>query len=186
MSANTAVLYRMREGIGILNGRLHKIGLRVFLVIVLAHWGEHLAQAAQIYVMGWPVPEARGVLGVPFPWLVTSEWMHYGYALIMLVGFVVLRPGFTGTSRTWWDITLVIQLWHHFEHLLLLVQALSGVHLAGRAVPTSIVQLLAPRVELHLFYNALVTLPMVIAMILHTRTDRADNAAARCTCAARA
>lgn len=186
MSANTAALYRMRNGIDVLNGRLHKIGLRVFLVIVLAHWAEHLTQAVQIYVMGWPVPEARGVLGIPFPWLVTSEWMHYGYALIMLVGFVLLRPGFTGSSRTWWNITLGVQVWHHFEHLLLLVQAMSGAYLAGRAVPTSIVQLIAPRVELHLFYNALVTLPMVVAMVLHVRADRADNAGARCTCAAQA
>ncbi|WP_245936169.1 hypothetical protein [Streptomyces cahuitamycinicus] len=157
--------------------------MRVFLVIVLAHWAEHLTQAVQIYAMGWPVPEARGVLGIPFPWLVTSEWMHYGYALVMLVGFILLRPGFSGTSRIWWNITLGVQVWHHFEHLLLLIQALSGAYLAGRAVPTSIIQLLAPRVELHLFYNALVTLPMVIAMVVHTRTD---DAAARCTCAVRA
>ncbi|CAL9401215.1 hypothetical protein SUDANB105_01456 [Streptomyces sp. enrichment culture] len=186
MSASTATAYRIRDGIGVLNGRFHKIGLRIFAVIVLAHWAEHLTQAVQIYVLGWPVPEARGVLGVPFPWLVTSEWMHYGYALIMLVGFVVLRPGFTGASRTWWNVTLGVQIWHHFEHLLLLVQALSGAYLAGRAAPTSIVQLFAPRVELHLFYNALVTLPMVVAMVLHVRADRADNAGARCTCAAEA
>ena len=44
-----------------------------FMVIVLAHWAEHLAQAFQIYGLGWPVPEARGVLGVFFPWLITSE-----------------------------------------------------------------------------------------------------------------
>lgn len=173
--------YRPQNGLDALNGRFHKIGLRIFLVIVLAHWAEHLTQAIQIYVLGWPLPEARGVLGVPFPWLVTSEWMHYGYALVMLVGFLVLRPGFTGTSRTWWNTTLGIQVWHHFEHLLLLVQALTGSYLLGKAVPTSLIQLLAPRVELHLFYNALVTLPMIVAMVLHTRAGR--NAGARCTCA---
>ncbi|GAA2243324.1 hypothetical protein GCM10010232_32920 [Streptomyces amakusaensis] len=183
MLADTAAPSRIRTGIGILNSRLHSIGLKIFAVIVLAHWAEHLTQAVQIYVMGWPVPEARGVLGIPFPWLVTSEWMHYGYALLMLVGFLLLRPGFTGKSRTWWNVTLGIQVWHHFEHLLLLIQALSGAYLAGRAVPTSLIQLVAPRVELHLFYNALVTIPMVIAMVLHARADRADNAAARCACA---
>ncbi|MGW1764069.1 hypothetical protein ACWCQL_08270 [Streptomyces sp. NPDC002073] len=165
-----------------LNSKYHKVGLRVFLVLVLAHWAEHLTQAIQIYVLGWSLPEARGVLGVPFPWLVKSEWMHYGYALLMLVGFIMFRRGFTGASRTWWNTTLGIQIWHHFEHLLLLCQALAGAFIAGKAVPTSVLQLVFPRVELHLFYNALVTIPMIVAMVLHTRA-RADNASARCDCA---
>ncbi|MER7760770.1 hypothetical protein [Streptomyces sp. NPDC097619] len=166
-----------------LNTRFHKIGLRVFLVLVLAHWAEHLAQATQIYILGWSVPEARGVLGVPFPWLVKSEWMHYGYAVLMLIGFIMFRSGFHGRSRTWWNVTLGVQVWHHFEHLLLLVQALAGAYIAGKAVPTSILQLVFPRVELHLFYNALVTIPMIVAMVYHTRANRADNATARCDCA---
>lgn len=166
-----------------LNTTGHRAALGVFLFVVLAHWAEHLAQAVQIYIYHWPLPEARGVLGIPFPWLVKSEWMHYGYALIMLVGFVLLRPGFSGRSRTWWNITLGVQVWHHFEHLLLLVQALSGTYLMGKAVPTSVVQLVLPRVELHLFYNALVTLPMVVAMVLHRRPGAADTGPLACTCA---
>lgn len=166
-----------------LNTNRHKAALGVFLFLVLAHWAEHLAQAVQIYIYNWPLPEARGVLGIPFPWLVTSEWMHYGYALIMLVGFVLLRPGFSGPSRTWWNITLGIQVWHHFEHLILLVQALAGTYLMGKAVPTSVVQLVLPRVELHLFYNALVTLPMVVAMVLHRRPTAAAPQPEGCTCA---
>jgi len=177
---------RTRAGLDALNSQLHKVGLRVFLVIILAHWAEHLTQAIQIYVLGWPVPEARGVLGVPFPWLVTSEWMHYGYALIMLVGFILLRPGFTGKSRTWWNVTLGIQVWHHFEHLLLLVQALTGAFIAGQAVPTSIIQLIAPRVELHLFYNTLVTIPMIVAMVIHQRITKDDDPSVRCSCALQA
>ncbi|MFE9644272.1 hypothetical protein ACFYO0_09065 [Streptomyces sp. NPDC006365] len=183
MSAGTTVSYGIRSGIDTLNSRHHQTGLRVFLVIVLAHWAEHMAQAIQVYLLGWPVPDARGVLGVPFPWLVTSEWMHYGYALIMLGGFVLLRPGFTGASRTWWNTALGIQVWHHFEHGLLLVQALAGSYLFGKAAPASVIQLFVPRVELHLFYNTVVTLPMVVAMMLHTRSHRADNATAQCTCA---
>ncbi|UQX05357.1 hypothetical protein [Streptomyces sp. RerS4] len=183
MAAGTHSASRQATGlIDALNTRHHKNALRVFAVIVVAHWAEHLAQAAQIYILGWPLPEARGVLGVPFPWLIKSEWMHYGYALLMLAGFLLLRRGFTGRSRTWWNVTLGVQVWHHFEHLLLLLQALTGAFLAGKAVPTSIVQLIAPRVELHLFYNAIVTIPMIIAMVLHTRAH-ADNASARCDCA---
>ncbi|MEU7455916.1 hypothetical protein [Streptosporangium roseum] len=152
-------------------------------MIVIAHWAEHVSQAIQLYVLGWPLPEARGVLGVPFPWLVKSEWMHYGYALLMLIGLILLRKGFTGRSRTWWNVSLGIQVWHHFEHLLLLLQALTGSNLLGRPVPTSIIQLIVPRVELHLFYNAIVFLPMVVAMVLHRRPRGSERAAMRCGCA---
>jgi hypothetical protein len=166
-----------------LNGRYHRIALNTFMVVVLAHWAEHIAQAYQIWVLGWPVPQARGVLGMPFPWLIKSEALHYGYALVMLVALVLLRPGFTGRARTWWTVALVIQFWHHFEHLLLFVQAQSGVHLFGKPVPTSIIQLVVPRVELHLLYNSIVFVPMVVAMYLHLRPNEQERAATRCTCA---
>lgn len=166
-----------------LNGRYHRVAMLGYLAIVLAHWAEHLAQAYQIYVLGWPTPEARGVLGVPFPWLVSSEWLHYGYAIIMLIGLWVLRGGMVGRARTWWMLAFWIQLWHHFEHLLLLLQALTGKYLMGMAVPTSLVQLIVPRVELHLFYNTVVFLPMVVAMYLHLRPRPAEQAAMSCGCA---
>lgn len=167
-----------------LNTRYHKAAVGIFGFIVIAHWAEHVAQAIQIYYLDWPLKEARGVLGVPFPWLVTSEWMHYGYALIMLAGLFLLRRGFTGRARLWWNVALMVQVWHHFEHLLLLVQKLSGNNLGGRAVPTSLLQMYFPRVELHLFYNAIVTLPMVVAMILHRWPRPAERAQMKCDCAA--
>ncbi|MDF5758158.1 hypothetical protein [Spongiactinospora sp. TRM90649] len=173
-----------RPGLGTtLNGRGHRIALDVFLFIVLAHWAEHIVQAIQIWVLGWPLPEARGVLGLWFPWLVTSEAMHYGYALIMLIALIALRKGFTGRARVWWNISLGIQVWHHIEHLLLLYQAQSGMFLFGRAAPTSVLQLVIPRVELHLFYNSLVFTPMVVAMVLHRRPRPAERAAMTCSCA---
>jgi hypothetical protein len=166
-----------------LNTRWHKAALIVFLLIVLGHWAEHVAQAYQIYALGWPVHEARGVLGVAFPWLVHSEALHYGYALVMLIGLIVLRPGFTGSGRAWWNASLGIQVWHHFEHLLLLIQAITGAYLFGRPAPTSLVQLVVPRVELHLFYNAIVFIPMIIGMALHMFPSAVDRAAMRCDCA---
>lgn len=168
-----------------LNRRWHKPALIAFLVVTLAHWAEHITQAVQLYVLNWPLPESRGVLGLWIPWLVKSEWLHYGYAIVMLVLLFVLRPGFTGRAKTWWTAALVIQFWHHIEHLLLLLQALTGTTLAGAAKPTSIVQLLIPRVELHLFYNAVVFIPMVVAMVLHRWPNAAERAAMRCTCAVR-
>src|SRR4051812_7015108 len=102
-----------------LNTDWHKPALLAFGFIVLAHWAEHLAQAFQIYALGWPVADARGVLGLPFPWLIKSEAMHYGYALVMLVGLWLFRVGFKGRGRTWWTVSLAIQFWHHIEHALL-------------------------------------------------------------------
>jgi hypothetical protein len=155
--------------IGTLNGRYHRLALNAFMVVVLAHWAEHLTQAWQIWVLGRPRPQARGLLGGLFPWLITSEWLHYGYALVMLVALFLLRPGFAGAARAWWTVALVIQFWHHVEHLLLLIQAQLGHNFFGKPVPTSVLQLAFSRVELHLFYNSIVFIPMVIAIYYHQR-----------------
>ena len=169
--------------LGTLNGPWHKRALQAFMVVVLAHWAEHLVQAYQAYVLKWPLHQARGVLGQAFPWLVHSEVLHYGYALIMLVGIWTLLPGFVGRSRTWWVAALVIQFWHHIEHALLQGQVIAGRTLFGAAAPTSIVQLWIPRVELHLFYNTLVFIPMIVAMYYHVFPGAPDAARMRCSCA---
>ena len=39
-----------------LNSDRHELALRVFMVIVLAHWVEHLLQGLQIYVLGGRSP----------------------------------------------------------------------------------------------------------------------------------
>jgi hypothetical protein len=100
----------------------------------------------------------------------------------MLAGLWLLRGGFTGTARIWWMVAFGIQFWHHIEHLLLLVQAQSGHYLAGRAVPTSLLQLYLPRVELHLFYNTIVFIPMVVAVYLHMRPRESELNAMSCSC----
>ena len=170
--------------IGRLNSDRHELALRVFTVIVLAHWAEHLLQGLQIYALGWPVPEARGAVGLLFPWVIKSEALHYGYALVMLAGLWTLRNGFTGkVDRFWWMLAFWIQFFHHVEHALLQTQALLGQNLFGRPVPTSLVQLWVPRVELHLFYNTIVFLPMVIAMYYHLFPPAQEEAKPQCACA---
>ncbi|MEZ6015990.1 MAG: hypothetical protein R3F49_12800 [Planctomycetota bacterium] len=167
-----------------LNEEWHKPALQLYALVVLAHWVEHLAQTVQIYALGWPVPESRGVLGLWFPWLVKSEALHYGYALVMLVAFWVLRSGFVGRSRMWWNIALWIQFWHHIEHALLQGQAIVGHNLLGRPVPMSVLQFWLPRVELHLFYNTVVFVPMALAMYFHMFPPRGEEAHGRgCNCA---
>jgi hypothetical protein len=168
-----------------LNSRWHKPALQLFMVVVLAHWAEHLVQAFQIYVLHWPVPEARGLLGYWYPWLIKSESLHYGYAIVMLIGLWTLRRGFGGLSLTWWTIALGIQFWHHVEHALLLGQAVTGHNLFGSPVPSSIIQLWIPRVELHLFYNTIVFIPMVVGMYYHMFPRGGEAAAHGCSCALR-
>jgi hypothetical protein len=152
------------------------------MVVVLAHWAEHVAQAYQIWVLHWPRPKARGVLGEWFPWLISSEWLHYGYALVMLIFLFLLRPGFRGRARIWWTVALVIQFWHHIEHLLLLIQAQTHHNFFGKSVPTSILQLWYPRVELHLFYNSIVFIPMMIGVYFHLRPNAKELEQMDCSC----
>ena len=166
-----------------LNGRWHRPALIVFGVIVLGHWIEHVLQAVQIWVFDLSRPDAKGALGYVFPWLVTSEWLHYAYALVMLVGLALLLPGFSGRSRSLWTLAFAIQVWHHLEHLLLLYQAQAHDNLFGKPVPTSVLQLVWQRAELHLFYNAIVTIPMVIAMLYHLRPSAREAQQMICSCA---
>ena len=167
-----------------LNAQWHEPALRIFMVIVLAHWAEHLFQAFQVYVLGWPVPQALGALGLVYPWLVKSEVLHYAYAVVMLAGLWMLRSGFTGVQdRRWWNIALWIQFFHHIEHGLLQAQAIFGYNLFDRPVPTSLAQLWIPRVELHLFYNTIVFVPMVVGMYYHMFPSGEEAPHQQCTCA---
>jgi hypothetical protein len=181
-TASTSVTKKWFGPDGLLNTKYHKPALMVFLFVVLAHWAEHIAQAIQIYALGWARPKAGGLLGLAYPWLIRSEWLHYGFAVVMLVAFVVLRHGFVGRARTWWMTALWVQTWHHFEHLLLLVQAMTGTNMLGKPVPTSVAQLVFPRVELHLFYNSVVFIPMVVAMVRHLRPNATERKQMHCGC----
>lgn len=167
-----------------LNAEWHRPALSLLGAIVLVHWAEHITQAIQIWALGYKKPAARGMLGSQWPWLVNSEWLHYGFAVAMLVGLVLLLPGFRGRARAFWILALGIQGWHFVEHQILLVQAQTGHHWFGAKVPTSVLQQFWPmsRPELHLFYNAIVTIPMIVAMYftlwppLHERDGDASDA----------
>lgn len=169
-----------------LNTIWHYRALSFYLIVVAAHWLEHGTQAIQIYVLGRTPPEALGLLGSAFPSLVSSEALHYGYALFMFAGLLLLRSGFTGSARKWWTAALLIQVWHHLEHLLLLGQAVLGTNLLDKPKPVSIVQLVLPRVELHLLYNMLVLVPLLVAIGLHWFPRPGEGDDRRCSCAKRA
>jgi hypothetical protein len=166
-----------------LNTRWHRAALWAFVVIVLFHWLEHIVQAYQFFVLHWPRAMSMGVVGMYYPWLMKTEVLHYGFALVMLIGLWVLRKGFTGTSYKWWMAAFWIQFFHHFEHFILFYQAQTHQYWFGGTVPTSIGQIWIPRIELHLIYNALVFIPMVVAMYYHVYPPARDTVKAMCTCA---
>lgn len=166
-----------------LNSKWHKPALLSFMVVVLFHWLEHLVQAYQVWVLHMPRPMAMGILGMYYPWLMRTETLHYSFALVMLVGLWVLRKGFTGTSHKWWMVSFWIQFWHHFEHFILFYQAQTHRYWFGGSVPTSVGQIWFPRIELHLFYNAIVFIPMVVAMYYHVYPPVKDMATMVCSCA---
>ena len=167
-----------------LNGLWHEVALWLYMVVVFAHWLEHILQAYQVFILGWARPDAGGVLGLLFPILASSEVLHFVYNLTLLAGLFLLQPGFAGRARLWWNVALIIQAWHFFEHLLLQAQWLAGIYLFGAAQQTSILQLWIPRVELHFLYNSVVFLPMMLALYFHFYPPAGERPAA-CGCARR-
>jgi hypothetical protein len=167
-----------------LNGRWHAYALLAFMAGVVAHISEHVTQAIQIYLLGWATPDARGLLGEWWPWLATSESLHYFYAVFTLFGIVLLLPAFQGRARLFWYAAFVFQFWHHFEHLLLVYQHVSGHFLFGGKVPTGVGQILVGRVLLHDIYNALVLIPMLIALYYHFHAAP-ENEEPICSCSVR-
>ena len=78
-----------------------------------------------------------------------------------------------------------IQVWATSSTCLGVGEALFGAYLLGASKPTSILQLAFPanRVEIHLFYNAIVFIPMVVAMWYHQRPRPEELRELQCSCA---
>lgn len=115
---------------------------RFFLLVCVVHLAEHVAQMVQLYYYNMPLHKSGGVLGKFYPWLAHSETLHYGYALFMWAGLFIFRNQFTGSARWWWMLAFYVQTWHHFEHVLLLIQACSGYNFFGAPQPISCIQFL--------------------------------------------
>jgi hypothetical protein len=176
---------RRRSGaISRLNTDWHKPALMALAAVVLVHWVEHIAQVVQIWLLHYKKPDAHGLIGAQWPWLVTSETLHYVFAALMLLGLAILLPAFHGRARLFWIIALAIQTWHFIEHQILLIQAQTHPWF-GAKVPTSVLQQFWPmsRPELHLVYNTLVTIPMIVAIYFHLAPPLPDRGRmSACTC----
>ncbi len=75
-----------------LNDRCRRGSLYIYMAMVV-HWAEHLVQA--VPDLGSRLGAAGGTCRAAdaFPWLVSSAWLDYGYAILQLVvPRVDLRP----------------------------------------------------------------------------------------------
>jgi hypothetical protein len=165
----------------------NKWTLGIFTFLMVGHLTEHLCQAIQVYGMHMfrhctpavhPTQCALGLLGYFFPWLVKSEWLHFGFAVITLGGCLLLWKMFVQgntapdrcycmpPSAPWWKAATYVSVWHLVEHAVLFIQAQTHHNWWGKSEPTSFIQLVGvPRVELHLFYVSVTTALMIVAMI---------------------
>jgi hypothetical protein len=135
-----------------------------FIVLMIAHWAEHIVQAYQVWVLHMPRACAMGILGMKYPALMKGEWLHWGFALLTLGFISALNSGFGDVARKWWIAAYWFSLFHCIEHSFLFVQAQTHVYAFGRSEPTSFIQYFIPRIELHLFYNSVITILVSIAM----------------------
>jgi RHS repeat-associated protein len=87
------------------------------LVVQLGHLGEHLMQVAQIYLLGWPPPQARGLIAS-----FDVETMHFVWnvAVLATVGWL-LRRGVCSTALV---LTFVWATAHTVEHGYLVTHAM--------------------------------------------------------------
>lgn len=149
-----------------LNGKYHATAIVLYLVLVILHFSEHVAQLYQYLVLGWSARDSGGFLGFYLPNLAESEVLHSAYNSFQLTGLILLVFGFKRRTiaRRWWLTALVFQSWHWLEHALLQVQFLTGVYLFNAIKQRSVLEFFFPRIELHFTYNLLVFVPTFVAL----------------------
>lgn len=159
--------------IKVVNSRHYSKYLLLFNLIVLSHFAEHIAQMIQLYILHWDRPQCLGLLGLLYPSLVHSEWLHYAHALFMLVGLYLLGFSVVGKAKVWWQAATTLAFYHHIEHFIILSQAIAHYNLFNSPTPTSIVQAMGvPRIELHFFYNLMVLIPMLVSLYISKQQSK--------------
>ena len=144
------------------------LSMKLFFLISVFHLLEHFAQMFQLYYLHFTRKQSLGILGLYYPWLIHSEWLHFIFSVFTLVGLVCLEPKITKRSaKRWWTLSIALSTYHCAEHTLLLGQALLKHNLLNNDAPVSFGQLFLPRIELHFFYNLIIFIPMVIALCLN-------------------
>lgn len=145
--------------------------LALYLVLAVtqtAHVGEHVAQVAQLRLLGIPAKDAHGIFGA-----LDVEWVHFAWnAWVVAAIAVLLAKGF---RTPWLWAAGLIGGWHLTEHVVLIaLYVATGV--AGRPGLLADGGLIAgglpiARPEMHLLYNLVETIPLLIGFGLAWRTS---------------
>ncbi len=138
--------------------------LTLYLILVVTQSGhvlEHVVQVVQLRVLHEPKEHAHGIFGA-----LDVEWVHFVWNSWILLAIVVLLIGRPGNR--WLLIAAPLAAWHLAEHVVLIATYLAtGVEgspgllamggLIGNGLPI-------PRPELHLLYNVMETIPLIIGL----------------------
>jgi hypothetical protein len=165
-----------------LNGPWHGRALLIVFAPILFHMFEHVLQVSQVYVLNVERADALGLLGIWLPRLMRAEVLHFGFSVYTLLAILVLGGAVVGRARWFGAAALSVQAWHLFEHSLLLTQRSTDNFFFGTTGPSSLAELLVPRVELHFAYNATVFTCILVAILLHAYPPRGETARPRCGC----
>ncbi len=143
--------------------------LALFYVLVLTQSGhviEHVAQIVQIHILGLPLKEARGIFGA-----LDIEWVHFIWNSWVLIAVVLLLTRFRDNRWLW--ATLVLAGWHELEHVVIMYRYLTtgvagtpGLLSHGGAIAGG-TPLIRP--DLHMLYNVIETVPLVVAFFVELR-----------------
>jgi hypothetical protein len=137
-----------------------------------AHVGEHVVQVAQLRLLGIPATDAHGVFGA-----LDVEWVHFVWNAWVLAAIGVLLAGRPRSGWLW--AAGLLAGWHLAEHTVLIgLYLATGVDgrpglladggLLGGGLPVL-------RPELHLAYNLIETLPLLIGLVGVVRELRPDR-----------
>ncbi|MGI8423080.1 MAG: hypothetical protein ACR2NO_03015 [Chloroflexota bacterium] len=133
------------------------------------HLLEHVAQIAQIHILGIEPRQAHGVVGA-----LDIEWVHFVWNAWVGVAALVLLFPFARNRWLW--LALGIALWHGIEHTYILsVYLTTGMAgtpgfaarggLIGGGLP-----LIRP--HLHFAYNVIETAPLLVGFFDQVRRQR--------------
>ena len=166
-----------------INGPWHGRALIVLFAPILFHMFEHAVQAVQVFLLDVERADALGLLGIWMAELIRGETVHFSFAAYTMAAILLAGGPAVGMARRFGIMALAVQGWHLFEHTLLIFQRTTDSFFFGASEPTSLAQLLVPRVELHFAYNGVVFAGIVIALLLHAYPPRGERERSSCRCA---
>jgi hypothetical protein len=144
----------------------------LFTLPQVGHFGEHVAQMAQIHWLNAAPPTAHGAVGA-----LDIEWVHFIWNGWVLMGVGMLLFHFRRNPWLW--ASLPIAVWHLAEHLAIMVDFWDtgkagdpGLLAMGGALGggTGLI-----RPDLHFVYNVLMTAPLFIALVYQLRKCREEK-----------